>query len=131
VNIYINCFKYGLSPCIDIELLYLSMLGSRSSMLHPISYDNRNGCEMTLRRLSVWMADPLERLRIIASLAESTEGLRGGKSFPIETSFANYFCFEFQVHWPHPYILTSLMVILLNKSFWNASLPYVVRLFMR
>jgi len=36
------------------------------------------GSGLTLRRLSVWAADPLERLRLMAVLADSCEGVRGG-----------------------------------------------------
>lgn len=33
---------------------------------------------LTLRRLLVWTQDPLLRMRLLASLAEATEGMRGG-----------------------------------------------------
>lgn len=33
---------------------------------------------LTLRRLLVWTQDPLHRMRLLASLVESVQGLRGG-----------------------------------------------------
>jgi hypothetical protein len=34
---------------------------------------------LTLRRLAVWVTEPQQRLRTLAALADSVEGLEGGK----------------------------------------------------
>jgi hypothetical protein len=34
---------------------------------------------LTLRRLAVWVAEPLQRLRVLAALADAVAGLAGGK----------------------------------------------------
>ena len=55
---------------------YYRLIAVLEAQLHAPQGRGRNG--LTLRRLSVWSQDPLERLHLMATLVESVGELRGG-----------------------------------------------------
>lgn len=51
---------------------------------------NDSTSNLTLRRLLVWIQDPLRKLRIIAQLIDSTSSQKGGVFLSILESFTNH-----------------------------------------
>lgn len=58
---------------------FMALLQSKAS--EPTAQEEEGelgGATLTLRRLAVWLGEPIRRMRLLAALADSTSGLRGG-----------------------------------------------------
>ena len=55
-----------------------SALENRVSRLEPDASSNASSSYVSLRRLSVWLAEPARRLRLLAVLCDATRGKKGG-----------------------------------------------------
>lgn len=69
------CFAFQLETTDYYRLVAVLMAQTNDN---PSGTGARECAPLTLRRLYVWMQDPIERLRIMLSLAEATETLHGG-----------------------------------------------------
>lgn len=61
--------------CLIRNTLLSALAGLPSAGDHA---DAASGPYLTIRRLSVWLAEPIRRMRLLATLADACEGLTGG-----------------------------------------------------
>jgi len=69
---------FRLLAVLESQIIQTSLSSSSSSSKTKKNNDDKENNALTLRRLHVWLIDPLERLRVLADLCESTRAAEGG-----------------------------------------------------